>query len=72
MPTTDRYYDDKIDILELNGLSASQAFTLLPEQQPPLDMMAFLRLMQLSGGGTQGAVRGPPHVHNVRSHVLIR
>ncbi|MEW5304886.1 MAG: hypothetical protein WDW36_007463 [Sanguina aurantia] len=49
MPATDRYYDDKIDILELNGLSASQAFTLLPEQQPPLDMMAFLRLMQLSG-----------------------
>eukprot|EP00775_Hariotina_reticulata_P010446 gene10446-10604_t len=49
LPEDDRYYADKLDILERNGLSASSSFTLLRDQPPPAEMMGLLRLMQLTG-----------------------
>ena len=45
----DRLYDDKADTLEINGYSESHAFLLKPGQQPSVDMLAFLRLMNLEG-----------------------
>jgi len=49
IPEDDRWYDDKVDVLERNGLAASSAFNLLPGQPPSEEMMGFMRLMQLSG-----------------------
>lgn len=42
-------FDDKIDILELNGLSQQVAYTLRPRENPSMEMMAFLRLLNLGG-----------------------
>jgi [ribulose-bisphosphate carboxylase]/[fructose-bisphosphate aldolase]-lysine N-methyltransferase len=42
-----KFYDDKVDILEGQGLGPSSSFTLTPDQEPSEDMMAFLRLMHL-------------------------
>eukprot|EP00878_Enallax_costatus_P025987 GHUV01027854.1.p1 GENE.GHUV01027854.1~~GHUV01027854.1.p1 ORF type:complete len:212 (+),score=73.42 GHUV01027854.1:1025-1660(+) len=49
LPEDDRYYADKLDILERNGLSGSSSFIIMRGQEPPMEMMGFLRLMQLSG-----------------------
>jgi Rubisco LSMT substrate-binding len=42
-----KFFDDKLDILEGRGLAASASFPLMPDQEPPVEMMAFLRLKQL-------------------------
>ncbi|KAG2485714.1 hypothetical protein HYH03_015598 [Edaphochlamys debaryana] len=47
LPNTDRFLDDKLDILETNGLSTTMTYPLTPSQQPGQEMMAFLRLFQL-------------------------
>eukprot|EP00879_Flechtneria_rotunda_P027161 GHRR01029036.1.p1 GENE.GHRR01029036.1~~GHRR01029036.1.p1 ORF type:complete len:413 (+),score=108.05 GHRR01029036.1:175-1413(+) len=54
LPEEDRYYADKLDILERNSLAASSSFTLIRGQDPPEEMIGFLRLMQL--GGQQGTL----------------
>jgi [ribulose-bisphosphate carboxylase]-lysine N-methyltransferase len=50
LPEDDRYYADKLDILERNRLGASASFSLVRGQEPTPEMMGFLRLMQLNGG----------------------
>ncbi|KAK9806256.1 hypothetical protein WJX72_007461 [[Myrmecia] bisecta] len=45
----DRFFDDKADVLDLNGLAEAEQFTLLPNVEPPKEMLAFLRLNNLSG-----------------------
>lgn len=47
LPETDRFYDDKIDILELQGLQASTEFILESGAPPPETMLAMLRLINL-------------------------
>lgn len=49
LPEADRNLDDKLDILETNGMNDSMTFTLSPSGSPSEDMLAFLRLMQLGG-----------------------
>jgi len=49
LPDTERYLDDKLDILEANGLAQSSTFALAPGGSPPEAMMGFLRLMQMQG-----------------------
>lgn len=45
----DTCFYDKLDILEEQGLAAAQPFTLKPREQPPPEMVAFLRLMNTGG-----------------------
>jgi len=45
----DRFYDDKIDILDINGLSEAASFVLRPNTEPPEELLGFLRLLNLSG-----------------------
>lgn len=45
----DRFYDDKADVLEMNGLAESSSFTLRPNEEPPEQLLGFLRLLNLSG-----------------------
>jgi hypothetical protein len=54
LPESDRYFDDKLDILERNGLGASATFNIVRGEDPPYEMMGFLRLMQLQGEGNGG------------------
>jgi len=42
-------YDDKVDTLELNGLSVSQTFPLREGEPMPPELVAFLRLVNLGG-----------------------
>lgn len=49
LPEGDACYDDKADIAELNGLQESSDFVLRPDQPPTNEMMAFLRLINISG-----------------------
>ena len=49
LPEEDRFYDDKADVLELAGLAESSSFLLRPDAEPPLQLLAFLRLLNLSG-----------------------
>jgi [ribulose-bisphosphate carboxylase]-lysine N-methyltransferase len=49
LPESDRYFDDKLDILERNGLGVSATFNCVRGEDPPEEMMGFLRLMQLQG-----------------------
>ncbi|GIL50360.1 hypothetical protein Vafri_6588 [Volvox africanus] len=49
MPNSDRFIDDKLDILESNGLRQSMTYNLTPDEQPTTEMLAFLRLMELKG-----------------------
>lgn len=49
LPESDRYFDDKLDILERNGLGSSATFNIVRGEDPPVEMMGFLRLMQLQG-----------------------
>jgi hypothetical protein len=47
LPESDRYYDDKLDILERNGLGPSATFNIIRGEDPPMELMAFVRLLQL-------------------------
>ena len=49
LPEQDRFFDDKADILDINGLGESWQFTLRPNIAPPSDLLAFLRLINLTG-----------------------
>ncbi|KAL3159238.1 hypothetical protein ABBQ32_011210 [Trebouxia sp. C0010 RCD-2024] len=49
LPEGDACYDDKADIAELNGLQDSADFVLHPDQPPTNELMAFLRLVNISG-----------------------
>ncbi len=49
LPSEDRYYDDKADILGRAGLGTSATFSIVRGQEPAAEMMGFLRLMQLTG-----------------------
>jgi [ribulose-bisphosphate carboxylase]-lysine N-methyltransferase len=49
LPEDDKFYDDKADILELNGLAEATSFTLRVNQEPPEQLLGFLRLINLSG-----------------------
>lgn len=50
LPEGDRFADDKADILDINGFSESQEFTLRIDAEPSEDLLAFLRIINLSGG----------------------
>lgn len=45
----DACYDDKADIAELNGLQETTDFALHPDKPPTNELMAFLRLVNVSG-----------------------
>jgi hypothetical protein len=49
LPEEDRFYDDKADILELAGLAEASSFSLRVDAEPPAQLLAFLRLVNLSG-----------------------
>lgn len=49
IPESDRFFDDKSDICEINGMETTKYYDLVPGQRPPDDMMAFLRLTVLAG-----------------------
>lgn len=49
LPEGDRLYDDKADTLDINGFGETHTFLLKPGEEPSLDMLAFLRLMNLQG-----------------------
>ena len=46
----DKFFDDKIDILELNGLEAANEFILQRGAPPPETMLAVLRLINMEAG----------------------
>ena len=45
----DPSYEDKVDILELNGMSTSQTFLLREGEPVPPELVAFFRLVSLGG-----------------------
>lgn len=49
LPEQDRYFDDKADILETNGLAEAWQFTLRADSRPSAELLAFLRLINLTG-----------------------
>lgn len=49
LPEDDRFYDDKADILELAGLAEASSFQLRVDAEPPSQLLAFLRLVNLAG-----------------------
>ena len=49
IPIGDALFDDKADIVELNGLQESYEFTLHPDRPPDKEMIAFLRLINIRG-----------------------
>jgi [ribulose-bisphosphate carboxylase]/[fructose-bisphosphate aldolase]-lysine N-methyltransferase len=49
LPDDDRFFDDKLDILELHGLQASNEFVLAAGAPPPAGLLATLRLLNLQG-----------------------
>jgi hypothetical protein len=63
VPDTDRYRDDKLDILERNGLAGAMSFVVKKGEEPGEEMLGFLRLTQLAGErcarqGGKGGVSG--------------
>lgn len=51
LPEGDRYRDDKLDLLERSGFGGPTAtFSVKKGEDPSEEMLAFLRLSQLSGG----------------------
>jgi len=46
--TTDRFYEDKLDILELQQIGTSQIFDVSSRDEPDPQMLQFLRLVKLS------------------------
>ena len=53
LPEDDRFYDDKADILELAGLAEAASFLLRVDAEPPAQLLAFLRLLNLSGAAAR-------------------
>ena len=49
VPEDDLFLDDKADILDVNGFSETWQFALRPGQAPGEGLLAFLRLVNLSG-----------------------
>ena len=49
LPPKDRFFDDKADILDINGFQESQEFVLRADEEPPEDLLAYLRIVNLSG-----------------------
>ena len=49
VPEDDRFVDDKLDILDINGFQGSQEFMLTTSEEPTVDLLAYLRLINLSG-----------------------
>ena len=49
LPAEDRFYDDKADVLEVEGLTTDAQFTLLADREPSEALLGFLRLLNLSG-----------------------
>lgn len=49
LPEDDRFFDDKIDILEQAGLSASNEFILSSGAPAPNGLLAMLRLVNIQG-----------------------
>eukprot|EP00890_Picochlorum_soloecismus_P006560 jgi/Picsp_1/729/NSC_04218-R1_rubisco large subunit n-methyltransferase len=49
LPEDDGFYDDKLDILEMNNLEASSEFVLRTGSPPEDNMIAMLRLINLEG-----------------------
>lgn len=49
LPDGDRFYDDKADVLELNGLAEASSFLLRADREPPEQLLGFLRLLNLAG-----------------------
>ena len=45
----DKCYYDKLDIVETQKMSENESFVLQTGQQPPDDMLAYLRLMNIGG-----------------------
>ncbi|KAI8474940.1 MAG: rubisco large subunit N-methyltransferase [Monoraphidium minutum] len=50
LPESDRYRDDKLDVLERAGLGGAATFVVKKGEEPPEEMLGFLRLAQLTGG----------------------
>lgn len=50
LPEEERFYDDKIDILEQAGYQESNQFVLSAGSSPPPALLANLRLVNLQGG----------------------
>lgn len=49
LPEDDGFFDDKADILEINGFPESHEFVLTSREEPSAELLAFLRLINLSG-----------------------
>lgn len=49
LPESDRFYDDKLDVLEQGGLTAANEFILRSGSPPPDALLATLRLLNLGG-----------------------
>ena len=49
LPSDDRFFDDKIDILEQAGLQESNEFIVRSDNPPPEGMLATLRLVNIQG-----------------------
>lgn len=47
LPDSDRFLDDKLDILETNNLRQTMTYNLTPDVEPGAEMLAFLRLMEI-------------------------
>ena len=45
----DRFYDDKADVLEMNGMAESSSFILRANEEPSEQLLGFLRLLNLQG-----------------------
>jgi [ribulose-bisphosphate carboxylase]-lysine N-methyltransferase len=50
LPSDDRFFDDKFDVLETNGYPQAAEFALGRDGRPPPGMLAVLRLVNLAGG----------------------
>jgi len=49
VPESDRFVDDKLDVLEVARLPASPQYALRPGAAPPPALLTYLRLLNLSG-----------------------
>ena len=49
VPETDRFVDDKLDVLEVARLPTSPQYALRPGAAPPPALLTYLRLLNLSG-----------------------
>ena len=63
LPEGDRNFDDKADVLEINGFAEEWQFALRAGTPPETGLLAFLRLMNCGG-----APRMLRHAHADTSH----